>query len=138
MGVPESPEPIVVRIDPDLADLVPRYLALRADDLVALREALPAGDWERIRRVGHSMRGTGMSYGFDRLTEIGGDLESAAKVEDAEAIRSQTEALADYLQRHPAMAGEGAESRFLTTGDAKRVSDRATQFLRRKIEFQAA
>ncbi|MEO3414843.1 glutamate racemase [Roseovarius sp. CAU 1744] len=48
------------------------------------------------------------------------------------------ESLADYLTRHPNMAGEGAETKFLTTGDAKRVSDRATQFLRRKIEFQAA
>jgi len=27
---------------------------------------------------------------------------------------------------------------FLTTGDAKRVSDRATQFLRRQITFEAA
>jgi len=47
------------------------------------------------------------------------------------------DALADYLTRHPAMSGAGA-SRFLTTGDAKRVSDRATQFLRRRIEFESA
>ena len=48
------------------------------------------------------------------------------------------DSLADYLERHPRMAGDGTESQFLTTGDAKRVSDRATQFLRRKIEFCAA
>ncbi len=48
------------------------------------------------------------------------------------------ESLADYILRHPNMAGEGTESYCLTTGDAKRVSDRATQFLRRKIEFRAA
>ncbi|WP_299842392.1 glutamate racemase [uncultured Roseovarius sp.] len=48
------------------------------------------------------------------------------------------DSLADYLERHPGMQGKGDESLFLTTGDAKRVSDRATQFLRRKIEFQAA
>ena len=48
------------------------------------------------------------------------------------------ESLADYLVRHPAMLGNGGENLFLTTGDAKRVSDRATQFLRRRIEFQAA
>ncbi|WP_300518320.1 glutamate racemase [Aliiroseovarius sp.] len=46
--------------------------------------------------------------------------------------------LADYLERHPNMKGEGAVSRFLTTGDPARVSDRATQFLRRKITFDAA
>lgn len=48
------------------------------------------------------------------------------------------ESLADYLQRHPAMAGGGEASTFLTTGDPARVSNRATQFLRRKIEFAAA
>ncbi|WP_127111817.1 glutamate racemase [Shimia sediminis] len=48
------------------------------------------------------------------------------------------ESLADYLQRHPNMIGAGTESLFLTTGDAARVSDRATQFLRRKITFQSA
>ncbi|MGC9368391.1 MAG: glutamate racemase [Paracoccaceae bacterium] len=48
------------------------------------------------------------------------------------------ESLADYLQRHPDMLGEGAESLFLTTGDPRTVSNKATQFLRRRIEFQAA
>lgn len=48
------------------------------------------------------------------------------------------ESLADYLDRHPAMLGPGTESMFLTTGDPRKVSDRATQFLRRKITFQAA
>ena len=48
------------------------------------------------------------------------------------------EALADYLARHPDMLGTGTESLFLTTGDPKRVSGHATQFLRRQITFQAA
>jgi len=48
------------------------------------------------------------------------------------------ESLADYLQRHPKMAGPGSASKFLTTGDPGRVSVRATQFLRRKISFEAA
>ncbi len=47
------------------------------------------------------------------------------------------ESLADYLQRHPEMLGEG-EGGFLTTGKASVVSDRATQFLRRQITFKAA
>ncbi|WP_224823546.1 glutamate racemase [Cognatishimia sp. MH4019] len=48
------------------------------------------------------------------------------------------ESLADYLDRHPNMLGSGTRSCFLTTGDPARVSTRATQFLRRKIEFEAA
>lgn len=48
------------------------------------------------------------------------------------------ESLADYLDRHPGMKGAGTESKFLTTGDPAQVSSRATQFLRRKITFDAA
>ncbi|NUH64499.1 glutamate racemase [Sulfitobacter sp. S0837] len=47
------------------------------------------------------------------------------------------ESLADYLERRPEMIGKG-EAAFLTTGDPARVSDRATQFLRRQITFTAA
>jgi glutamate racemase len=45
------------------------------------------------------------------------------------------ESLADYLARHPGMHGPGTARGFLTTGDARRVSGRATQFLRREIRF---
>ena len=48
------------------------------------------------------------------------------------------ESLADYLERHPQMLGEGTQVKLLTTGDPRKVSDRATQFLRRKIVFEAA
>jgi glutamate racemase len=47
------------------------------------------------------------------------------------------ESLADYLVRHGDKIGTGAPA-YLTTGDPKRVTDRATQFLRRQITFTAA
>ncbi|MBS8229100.1 glutamate racemase [Vannielia litorea] len=46
--------------------------------------------------------------------------------------------LADYLTRHPDKHGAGTETKFLTTGDARKVTDQATRFLRRKVEFQPA
>lgn len=48
------------------------------------------------------------------------------------------ESLADYLDRHPNMVGTGNEAMFLTTGDPATVSNKATQFLRRKIQFRSA
>lgn len=48
------------------------------------------------------------------------------------------ESLTDYLERHPGMRGPGEEALFLTTGAPDSVSDKATQFLRRRIAFQAA
>jgi glutamate racemase len=48
------------------------------------------------------------------------------------------ESLADYLVRRPEMVGKGTKARFLTTGDVRAVSDRATQFLRKRVQFEAA
>lgn len=48
------------------------------------------------------------------------------------------DSLADYLSRRPEFIGAGTESMFLTTGDPAKVSNSATQFLRRKITFTAA
>lgn len=48
------------------------------------------------------------------------------------------ESLADYLGRHPEIAGTGSGTRFLTTGNPDKVSQSATRFLRRKIDFDKA
>jgi glutamate racemase len=48
------------------------------------------------------------------------------------------ESLADYLERRPEMRGSEGAARFVTTGDPARVSNRATQFLRRPLRFEAA
>jgi glutamate racemase len=48
------------------------------------------------------------------------------------------ESLADYLIRRPEFHGSGKVSKFLTSGDVAGVSNKATQFLRRKIMFEAA
>ena len=65
----------------------------------------------------------------------------AALGEDV-AVYSQpslvADSLADYLGRRPDMRGAGKATRFVTTGDPGRVSDRATQFLRRDIRFEPA
>ncbi|MBM1219254.1 glutamate racemase [Ponticoccus sp. SC2-23] len=52
--------------------------------------------------------------------------------------RLVADSLADYLARRPEMVGTGTESKFLTSGKPRAVSDKATQFLRRQIAFDAA
>ncbi len=51
--------------------------------------------------------------------------------------RLVAESLKDYLARRPEFAGAGTQSKFLTTGDPRAVSDRATQFLKRRISFES-
>lgn len=91
-------EKIVVQVDADLEDLIPGYLENRRQDADAILRALENQDFETIRILGHTMKGTGGGYGFDVITEMGRALEEAAKSGDAPAIRQGVAALLDYLQ----------------------------------------
>ena len=90
---------IIVHVDPDLEDIVPRFLELRYEDLQAISAGLATGDFTALARIGHSMKGTGASYGFDYITELGRSIEQAAKAQDADGVRNHAAQLADYLQR---------------------------------------
>ncbi|MFN6977064.1 MAG: glutamate racemase [Gemmobacter sp.] len=46
------------------------------------------------------------------------------------------DSLADYLTRRPEFLGPGTAARFLTTGNAAAVSERAGLFLRRRVAFE--
>ncbi len=48
------------------------------------------------------------------------------------------ESLADYLERRPQFLGSGSETKYLTTGDPQRVTEKARQFLRRQLVFERA
>lgn len=79
---------LTVTVDRDLEPIIPRYFELQRQGLESLRLAAETGDAEGARMVGHKMKGTGSSYGFPHLTELGAAIERAALVGDlAEAAR---------------------------------------------------
>ncbi len=92
-------ERIEIRVDADLADLIPGFLENRREDVLAITEAIVHGDIARVRIIGHSMKGTGGGYGFDAITEFGAILEQEAKALDIEAVRRTVARLEDYLER---------------------------------------
>lgn len=94
-----SAEPIVVKVERGLADLIPLFLGQRKADQASLAQALPQRDFETIRRTGHGMAGAGASYGFDFLSELGHRIEVSARASDAAAIALLKLELDDYLAR---------------------------------------
>ena len=90
---------IRIVVDSDLEDLIPGYLANRRRDVDALHRALRAGDFETVRTLAHSMKGTGGGYGFDHITELGAALEQAAGARAVSEIGRQIVALEEYLAR---------------------------------------
>lgn len=77
---------------------VPAYLARRRADLNAIHGTLALDDFAQIEIIAHNLKGTGSSYGFPRITEIGGLLESAAKTGSRALISSLLKDLNTYLQ----------------------------------------
>lgn len=91
-------EKIIVSVDADLEDLIPEYLENRRQDCQTVLQLLENNDYEAIRVLGHTMKGTGGGYGFDAITDMGKKLEEAAKRGEASAIRQIVSELGQYLQ----------------------------------------
>jgi HPt (histidine-containing phosphotransfer) domain-containing protein len=88
-----------VKIAKDLEDLIPVYLANRKKELDSLRAALAAADFERLRQLGHRMRGVGSPYGFERVTSLGKEIEEGARSRDKDSLEAHIAAYGDYLSR---------------------------------------
>lgn len=94
-----SDEKIVVTVDEDLEELIPGFLENRARDVETLREALTAKDIGKLQSIGHSLKGVGGGYGFDELSKIGAEIETAAKQQNFDPIEAAIDRMADYLAR---------------------------------------
>jgi HPt (histidine-containing phosphotransfer) domain-containing protein len=90
---------IPVEIDQELRPVVPEYLEKRLGDCAEIERLLATGGLESIEVLGHRMKGSGGSYGFDEISAIGEALELAAQVADAEGIKSAVRHLERYLDR---------------------------------------
>lgn len=91
-------EKIPVSIDKDLEDLIPGYIKNRYKDIESINTAINTGDYETIRILGHSMKGSGGGYGFDEITTIGMQIEKAAKETNTDDIKYWLEKLSHYLK----------------------------------------
>lgn len=93
----KRPEKIVVKVDPDLEDLIPGFMDNRHRDITNILEALQERNFEKIRILGHTLKGAGGGYGFEGISEIGRQIEQAAENEEADDIKEQVARLQIYL-----------------------------------------
>jgi len=86
----------VVGIDPDIQDLVPRFLEDQKTNVSLILELAASGNFDSARRIGHNMKGTGKGYGFDVISGLGYAIEQAA----ARSAAAEVEKLANELSRY--------------------------------------
>ena len=92
-------DPIIARCSKDLEPIIPRYLARRREEIASLRAGLDASDYRALRIIGHGLKGSGSSYGFSALSELGARIERAALAADAAALEPLLAEHADYVER---------------------------------------
>jgi len=90
---------ILVEIDRELMPVVPEYLAYRQRDCAEIERLLVSGAMEDLQALGHRLKGSGGSFGFDEISAIGEALELAARVPDAAGIKAVIVRLERYLAR---------------------------------------
>jgi HPt (histidine-containing phosphotransfer) domain-containing protein len=86
-----------VVVDKDLEDLIPVFMGNRHKEVDSLRIALAAADFEQLRHLGHRMKGVGVSYGFDRISVFGKQVEDGARSGDRAGIETTITEYRDYL-----------------------------------------
>ncbi|HWR17490.1 MAG TPA: ATP-binding protein [Terriglobales bacterium] len=95
---PDNDRKAVV-IDASLSDIVPIFLSNIRANPEKILQALAAGELDTPRTLGHNMKGTGTAYGFPAITEIGAEIERAAKVGERNIIATKAAELAAYLEQ---------------------------------------
>jgi HPt (histidine-containing phosphotransfer) domain-containing protein len=88
---------IEITIDLDLQDIVPGYLDSVKKDLIVLNDALKGSHFEKIETLGHRMKGVAISYGFSFLTDLGKEMELAAKEKNTKTLERSIKDITEYL-----------------------------------------
>ncbi len=87
-----------VFVDQDLKVLIPGFMENRFEEIEELKGLVEEKDYEKIEDLGHAIKGTGGGYGFDLVTELGLEIEEAARAEDKEKIKELILKLEDFLE----------------------------------------
>ncbi len=98
--IPKSEDAAIwIEAPEGLEKLVPDYLANRKQEAQLLFEWMKSSDFAQIRRVAHDLKGTGESFGFPNLTQMGARMEKSAMDADVPNLERQLQELSHYLDR---------------------------------------
>lgn len=84
--------------DPEIAPLIPDFLANRRAEVPLLRQALEGGEYATVQASAHKLKGSGRGYGFVEMSRLGGELELAAHEGDVERMTYLIDELDSYLR----------------------------------------
>ncbi len=92
-----SSAPEICVVDHDVFGLATKFLDRQARAVRGLWIAIRKKDFERIRKTGHDLKGSGGAYGLDGLSNLGTALEAAAGEKDGDLIEQLLASLEEKL-----------------------------------------
>jgi|TARA_B100000530_G_scaffold264046_1_gene176933 chemotaxis protein histidine kinase CheA len=78
------------------AEMQEMYIKHTSKELDKIK--LDSDSLDAIRTFGHNIKGSGGMYGFDEVTNIGLQIENAAKESDLDSIKLSLSELGDFLK----------------------------------------
>lgn len=84
--------------DDEWVEMQEMYVKHTFKELNSLKENIDSIAFDSVRTFGHNIKGSGGMYGFNEITELGAIIESAAKDENMERIKSNLETLELFLK----------------------------------------
>lgn len=90
---------IIVHADPDLEDEVNWYVRKLQEHLKTARKATSDADFKIVQRIGHRIKGSAPSFGFDVAGKIGQHMERSAKKKNIKAVNQSLSLLVEFLDR---------------------------------------
>ncbi len=83
----------------EMTALTTKYLEQCRRDVVTLRQGLAAGQFDAVRGIAHRLRGAGGFYGFDEITRLGLEVETAASAKQTSRIAELVERLSEFVEK---------------------------------------
>ena len=112
-GARHKRSPLVREQEPrprEVKELKRRFIANRLEELPLLQQAAAEKNFERIRTIGHRMKGLAGSYDLDVIGAIGTAMEEAALKQDAPAVSAQLTKLTEALRQAEAAVRDDTSS----------------------------
>lgn len=88
----------VVRVDVEIADLIPKFLLQMQEASRSMGESADKGDLPAVLGLAHQITGVGGSYGFHEITHLGRAIEETIRKADGAAVHRLIAELDTYLQ----------------------------------------
>jgi hypothetical protein len=77
-----------------------RYMERRKRDLEQCLNSLQTSNYVEIEKVGHQLKGNGLTFGYADLSQIGKQLEKAASKKDIPSVESALKEFSEWVNQH--------------------------------------